>query len=171
VARISIIGAGVVGCATAWALSGRGADVTLVEQFEPGHAAGSSHGRTRIVRLAYPDLAWVALAEEALEGWRALERDSEQALLGMYGLVELCASVELTSRDVLAARGIDHRLLDERELRVLGVTQLCGRRTPGSSTPIGHSTPCSRLHARGAFGWRPAAAWSRSTRSTPTSSS
>jgi sarcosine oxidase len=122
VARISIIGAGVVGCATAWALSGRGADVTLVEQFEPGHAAGSSHGRTRIVRLAYPDPVWVALAEEALEGWRALERDSAQALLGMYGLVELCASVELTSRDVLAARGIDHRLLDERELRVLGVT-------------------------------------------------
>jgi len=72
VARISIIGAGVVGCATAWALSGRGADVTLVEQFEPGHAAGYSHGRTMIVRLAYPDPVWVALAEEALEGWRAL---------------------------------------------------------------------------------------------------
>ena len=120
--RISIIGAGVIGCATAWALSEHGADVTLVEQFEPGHARGSSHGLTRIVRLAYPDPAWVELAEEALEGWRAVERESERTLLGLYGLVELCSSVELTSRDVLAARGIENRLLDVQELHELGVT-------------------------------------------------
>jgi sarcosine oxidase len=122
VARISIIGAGVMGCATAWALSDRGEEVTLVEQFEPGHAQGSSHGRTRIVRLAYPDPAWVELAEEALEGWRDFEREAERELLGLYGLVELCSSVELTSRDVLGARGIEHRLLRGRELRELGVT-------------------------------------------------
>jgi sarcosine oxidase len=125
-ARISIIGAGVIGCATAWALGDRGDDVTLVEQFEPGHAQGSSHGRTRIVRLAYPDPAWVELAEEALEGWRAFERESERKLLGLYGLVELCSSVELTSRDVLAARSIEHRLLDAQELRELGVTLPAG---------------------------------------------
>jgi sarcosine oxidase len=122
VARISIVGAGVIGCATAWALSGSGADVTLVEQREPGHLGGSSHGRTRIFRLAYPDHTWVELAVEALEGWRALEGDSGRELLGLYGLVELCASAELTSREVLAARGIEHRLLDEVVLRALGVT-------------------------------------------------
>lgn len=125
-ARISIIGAGVIGCATAWALSGRGADVTLVEQLEPGHVGGSSHGRTRIVRLAYPDPAWVELAQEALEGWRVLEHESARELLGLYGLVELCAEVELTSRDVLASRGIEHRLLDEQELLRLGVTLPAG---------------------------------------------
>jgi sarcosine oxidase len=126
VARISIIGAGVIGCATAWALSEHGDDVTLVEQFEPGHARGSSHGRTRIVRLAYPDPAWVELAEEALAGWRAFERESGRKLLGLYGLVELCSSVELTSRDVLAARGIEHRLFDAQELRNLGLTLPAG---------------------------------------------
>src|SRR5438132_7848945 len=115
-----------MGCATAWALSDRGEDVTLIEQFEPGHARGSSHGRTRIVRLAYPDPAWVELAEEALEGWRAFEREAGQELLGLYGLVELCSSVELTSRDVLAARGIEHRLLDVEDLRQLGVTVPAG---------------------------------------------
>jgi len=121
VTRVSIIGAGVIGCATAVALSGKDVDVTLIEQFEPGHARGSSHGRTRIMRLAYPDPAWVELAEEALQGWRAFERESGWELLGLYGLVELCSSVELTSRDVLAARGIEHRLLDVEELRELGV--------------------------------------------------
>jgi sarcosine oxidase len=122
VTRISIVGAGVMGCATAWALSDRGDEVTLVEQFEPGHARGSSHGRTRIVRLAYPDPAWVDLAQQALEGWRVFERESERELLGLYGLVELCSSVELTSREVLEARGIEHRLLEGQELRELGVT-------------------------------------------------
>src|SRR5205807_9062388 len=107
----SIVGAGVIGCAAAVALSGKVVDVTLIEQFEPGHARGSSHGRTRIMRLAYPDPAWVELAEEALQGWRAFERESGWELLGLYGLVELCSSVELTSRDVLAARRIAHPLL------------------------------------------------------------
>jgi sarcosine oxidase len=115
-----------MGCATAWALAERGADVRLIEQFEPGHAQGSSHGRTRIVRLAYPDPAWVELAEQALEGWRTFERESGQTLLGLYGLVELCSSVGLTSRDVLAGRGIEHRLLDAQELSQLGVALPAG---------------------------------------------
>ena len=60
--RVAVVGAGVMGCATAWALAERGADVTLYEQFEPGTARGSSHGRTRIFRLAYPEPHWVSMA-------------------------------------------------------------------------------------------------------------
>ena len=74
-----------MGAATAWALSSRGADVTVYEQFEPGTERGSSHGRTRIFRLAYPDASWVELAQEALAGWRELEQQSGQELLGMHG--------------------------------------------------------------------------------------
>src|SRR5690242_12390995 len=110
-----------MGCAAAWRLAARGADVTLVEQFEPGHTRGSSHGRTRIVRLAYPDAGWVELAREALEGWRELERDSGRPVLGLHGLVELCSDVELTSLEVLAARGVEHRLVDARELGRFGI--------------------------------------------------
>ena len=43
--KVAVVGAGVMGCATAWALRERGADVTLFEQFEPGHVRGSSHGQ------------------------------------------------------------------------------------------------------------------------------
>ncbi len=74
--NVAVVGAGVMGSATAWALAERGADVTLYEQFEPGHTRGSSHGRTRIFRLAYPEAYWVALAEEALGGWRELEQQT-----------------------------------------------------------------------------------------------
>jgi sarcosine oxidase len=116
--RATVVGAGINGCATAWELRRRGVEVTLVDQFEPGHARGSSHGRSRIFRLAYPERHWVELAEEALTGWRELERETGETLLELYGLVELCSSVAVSSRDVLEARGIEHRLLDPGELDV-----------------------------------------------------
>jgi sarcosine oxidase len=110
-----------MGAAAAWALSARGADVTLYEQFEPGSERGSSHGRTRIFRLAYPDASWVKLAQEALAGWRELERQSGSELLGLHGLVELASSPELTSRETLAALGVEHLLLEPAVARALGV--------------------------------------------------
>jgi sarcosine oxidase len=119
--RVAIVGAGVMGCAAAWALRDRGADVTLIDQFEPGTRRGSSHGRSRIFRLAYPEAHWVRLAEEALEGWRELERQTGKRLLGLHGLIELAARREGTSREVLAAREIDHRELTAGEARAHGV--------------------------------------------------
>jgi sarcosine oxidase len=116
--RVAVVGAGVNGCAAAWALRERGADVTLIDQFEPGHARGSSHGRTRIFRLAYPEPHWVGLAEEALAGWRDLERRRGERLLQLYGLIELCSSETVSSQDVLTARGIEHRLLDPADAPV-----------------------------------------------------
>jgi sarcosine oxidase len=107
-----------MGCATAWALRERGAEVTVHEQFELDHDRGSSHGRTRIFRLAYPDAYWVRLAQEAYAGWRALDPD----LLGLYGLVELVADPSATSARALAECGVPFRLLDRDEVRALGAT-------------------------------------------------
>ncbi|HKI92838.1 MAG TPA: FAD-dependent oxidoreductase [Gaiellaceae bacterium] len=119
--RIAVVGAGIMGCATAWALVARGADVTLVEQFEPGHDRGSSHGRSRIVRLSYPDPEWVRLAAEARAGWAELEVETGRTLLQLHGLVELAASRELTSGRGLTANGVEHRRLSAAEARALGV--------------------------------------------------
>jgi sarcosine oxidase len=91
-----------MGSATAWALRERGADVTVYEQFDSvDHDRGSSHGRTRIFRLAYPQDEWVELAEEALDGWRDVGDD----VLSLYGLVELAPTRELTSADALERCG------------------------------------------------------------------
>src|SRR3954454_3454533 len=110
-----------MGAATAWALRERGADVVLYEQFELEHTRGSSHGRTRIFRLASQEQEWLELAEEALPAWRELERAAGAEILALHGLVELCADVESTSRAVLEARGIDHLLLGRKEARAYGV--------------------------------------------------
>jgi monomeric sarcosine oxidase len=122
VTRVTVVGAGVMGCATAWALTARGADVTVVEQFDLDHERGSSHGRSRIVRLAYPDPYWVRLAQEANAGWRRLEAESGRQLLQLHGLVELVSSPQLTSADALDTCGVDYELLDNEGVRSFGAT-------------------------------------------------
>jgi sarcosine oxidase len=116
--KVAVVGAGVMGCATAWALRERGADVSVHEQFELDHTRGSSHGRTRIFRLAYPEPHWIRLAQEAYAGWRDLDPD----LLGLYGLVELSPDPALLSTRALEEAGVPIRLLDREDVRALGAT-------------------------------------------------
>jgi sarcosine oxidase len=116
--KVAVVGAGVMGCATAWALSERGADVSVHEQFGLDHDRGSSHGRTRIFRIAYPETDWIRFAQEAYAGWQELDPD----LLGLYGLVELAPDPSLISARALDESGVPYRMLDEDEVRALGAT-------------------------------------------------
>jgi sarcosine oxidase len=87
--KVAVVGAGVMGLATARALAQRGHDVTVYEQFELGHERGSSHGTSRIFRLSYDDEYWIRLAQRSYELWRELERESGRTLLELDGLVDV----------------------------------------------------------------------------------
>jgi len=113
---VAIVGAGVIGLATARALSRAGRDVVVYEQFEPGHARGSSHGRSRIFRLAYSEADWVRLAQEALAGWRELEAQTGEPLLQLDGLVEIVADLRESSAAALEACGVAWEKLDRDEV-------------------------------------------------------
>jgi len=113
--KVAVVGAGIMGCAAAWALSERGAEVTVHEQFDLEHAHGSSHGRSRIFRIAYPDPYWIRYAQEAYAGWRDLERQAGAELLGLYGLVELAPDSALTSARALEECGVEYRMPAEVE--------------------------------------------------------
>jgi monomeric sarcosine oxidase len=112
VAQVAVVGAGVMGSAAARALARDGHDVTLYEQFEIGHDRGSSHGRSRIVRLAYPEVEFVELAQESFVGWRELEQESGLELLELNGLLELVEDREQSSADALEEAGAEFELLD-----------------------------------------------------------
>jgi sarcosine oxidase len=101
-----------MGSAAAYALARQGRDVVLLDQFRVGNNRGSSHGRSRIVRLAYPEVEFVELAKEAFAGWRALEEESGQELLELNGLLELVESSAQSSADALGAAGAEYELLD-----------------------------------------------------------
>lgn len=87
-APVVVIGAGVVGAATAYALTARGERVLLVEQHARGHHLGSSHGATRIFRQGYADPEYVALTTRALELWGALEAAAGEELIVRTGAVD-----------------------------------------------------------------------------------
>jgi sarcosine oxidase len=117
VAEVAIVGAGIMGSATAWALARAGHDVLLVEQFQIAHEHGSSHGRSRIVRLAYPELEFVELAKKGFAGWRELERESGLELLELNGLLELVEDSAQSSQEALEAAGADYEMLTAEDAR------------------------------------------------------
>lgn len=83
-----VVGGGAMGSATAWALARRGAQVALLERFEPGHVRGASHGAGRIFRLGYTDPNHVRLAQHAHRWWDVLQEESGEQLLTLNGCVD-----------------------------------------------------------------------------------
>jgi sarcosine oxidase len=84
--RIVVIGAGAFGGWTALECARRGAHVTLIDAWGPGHARASSGGETRIIRATYGTRAvYTKMALRALELWRA--HDSGRRLLHETGVL------------------------------------------------------------------------------------
>ncbi|MBK3565952.1 N-methyl-L-tryptophan oxidase [Streptomyces sp. MBT62] len=80
-----VVGLGVHGSATLRHLAARGLDVLGLEQYGLGHALGSSHGATRMIRRAYPHPDWDALVDTAYRAWSELEGSSKAQLLDITG--------------------------------------------------------------------------------------
>jgi sarcosine oxidase len=114
-ADIVVVGAGIVGVATARALTESALSVLLLERLEIGHARGSSHGTSRIFRLNYPDERFVRLARAAREEWRTLERDRSVRLLEEVGVLDLGPQAAATAR-ALAACGVPYETLSATDV-------------------------------------------------------
>jgi sarcosine oxidase len=86
---VIVIGIGAMGSATAYYLARRGVRVLGLERFDIPHTMGSSHGETRIIRLAYyEDPSYVMLLHRAYELWHNLEGRAGEKLLWTTGSVD-----------------------------------------------------------------------------------
>ena len=86
---VAVIGAGMAGSAAAMHLARRGGRVTLFDQFAYGHDRGSSHGATRLFRIAYfehPD--YVPILQRAYALWKSLEKDAGEKLFFETGVLQ-----------------------------------------------------------------------------------
>ncbi|MFV2009941.1 MULTISPECIES: aminotransferase class V-fold PLP-dependent enzyme [unclassified Micromonospora] len=84
-AEVIVVGAGVHGRSAAWALAARGVRVIQLDRLPAGHTEGSSHGRTRMIRRAYPSPVWDDLVDRAYTGWRQLEQAAGRRLVSTVG--------------------------------------------------------------------------------------
>ena len=114
--EVAVVGAGIVGLSTTYALQRRGIEVRCFESARPG--AGQSAGRTRIFRHAHvrPELA--LFAAEAGGVWHEWERDFGVSLLGREGLL-VTGEAAHERGAVLAGAGLPHRLIGPDELLVV----------------------------------------------------
>ena len=86
---VIVVGVGGMGSATAYHLARRGKSVLGLERFDIPNDQGSSHGVTRIIRLAYyEDPAYVPLLRRSYELWRELERLAGEQLLHITGSLD-----------------------------------------------------------------------------------
>ncbi len=85
-----VIGVGGMGSATLYHLARSGCSVLGLERYGIPHAYGSSHGSTRIIRLAYSEgPEYVPLLRAAYRYWRDLEGISGRAILHKTGGLDI----------------------------------------------------------------------------------
>ena len=125
-----VLGLGGMGSATLFHLARRGLRVLGVERFDLVHEYGSSHGLTRIIRLAYWEHpTYVALLRRAYELWRELQGLAGEQLLHITGSVDAGPEGGAIFEGALASsrlHGLAHEVMDGDELH---------RRYPGYRLP------------------------------------
>lgn len=106
---LAVVGAGAVGAAAALHAARAGKRVVLFEQFGVGHARGSSHGESRIIRHSYTSADYASLAPAAFQAWRELEWASGERLLTMTGGLDIGPGDDpalAACREALEAAGV-----------------------------------------------------------------
>src|SRR5579885_3507363 len=117
---VIVLGVGGMGSAALCHLARRGRRCLGLEQFDIPHDRGSSHGITRIIRLAYYEHpSYVPLLRRAYELWRELEAQSGMRLLHITGSVDAGPPGGGIFEGALLScqvHGLPHEVLTSREL-------------------------------------------------------
>lgn len=115
-----VIGVGGMGSATAYHLAKRDRKVLGLERYDIPHAMGSSHGISRIIRLAYYEHpSYVPLVRRSYELWEALQTKQGEQLLFETGSIDAAPAEDPLfqgSRKSCEEYGIDHEVLSGSEV-------------------------------------------------------
>jgi sarcosine oxidase len=115
-----VVGVGGVGSPTVYELAKRGKRVLGLERFDIPHDMGSSHGHTRIIRLAYYEHpSYVMLLRRAYELWREIQSHVGEQLLHITGSLDAGPSDSWVFKGSLQScleHGLPHEVLTGKEI-------------------------------------------------------
>jgi sarcosine oxidase len=127
---VIVVGVGGLGSAALFHLARSGLRVLGIERFEVPNEQGSSHGVTRIIRLAYYEHpSYVPLLGRAYELWRELETVAGEQLLHITGSVDAGPADSFVFEGSVRScveHGLEHEVIDAAEVN---------RRFPGYRLP------------------------------------
>ena len=118
-----VVGLGGLGSVVAHDLAASGAQVLGLDRYPFGHAFGSSHGRTRVIRKAYFEhINYVPLLHRSYDRWHDLENETQQNLLDLCGVLQVGPKDGIVVPGVLRAakqHRLDVRTYSPNELKRL----------------------------------------------------
>jgi sarcosine oxidase len=96
---VAVIGLGAIGSATLYQLSKSGAKIIGFDRFSPPHTMGSSHGESRITRLAVGEgEEYVALAKRSHQIWDEIESLTGKSIRTKTGGILIDSGVQPWSK-------------------------------------------------------------------------
>jgi len=104
--KVAVIGLGGTGSAAVRFLAAAGHEAVGFEQYAIGHAQGSSHGESRIIRYTYPELLYTEMMRDAYAQWHALEEESEKSLF------ERCGGVYMATPELPKFQRTENALIE-----------------------------------------------------------
>jgi sarcosine oxidase len=150
-----VVGTGGMGSAAACHLARRGVRVLALDRFPLAHDRGSSHGQTRLIRLAYyehPD--YVPLLLRARDLWLDLEADVGRTLLNESGLLAAGPATGTVVAGTLASARA-HSLPVEPLSARAAVARWPAFRKPDDWQAVFEATSPSRTASAPTRRWRP----------------
>lgn len=119
--EVIVAGLGAMGAAATYQLAKAGVKVTGLDQYHPPHDLGSTHGETRITRLAVGEGAeYVPLVKRSHVIWREIEGASEEDIFTQCGGLILASPGNeflASTRANAAAYNIEHQDLNAQEIK------------------------------------------------------
>ncbi|WP_194774999.1 N-methyl-L-tryptophan oxidase [Pararhodonellum marinum] len=125
---LAVIGLGALGSSALWHLSQSGKRVLGLDQYAPPHTLGSTHGESRITRLAVGEgKQFVPLVKRSHEIWRHLEKLTGKNIMTTTGGLLLDSATKSWSKHgsegffertlrIAREEGIAHEVLEARHL-------------------------------------------------------
>ncbi len=114
--KIIIVGGGIMGLSSAWALRRAGAEVTLLEQGSLPNPLGSSVDQHRLIRYAYgAQRGYTRMVRHAYHAWERVWRDLKARLYAETGTLVLSGAGDdwaAVCAQVLTQENVEHLAFD-----------------------------------------------------------